>query len=143
LSGPLPNSVEVASAIEVASATESRQRKPGIRSWIMTVKAKAAVRQVSAMDVIMKPALAILVALAIVLTLAPQRAHAGGKHVAGIIAGGIIAGAIIHHANKHRHRNYYPHYKRVKVYRPVIVVPVPVVRVKLHRHHWRKHHRHW
>ncbi len=86
-----------------------------------------------------KLAVAAIVALALTFAFSANRAHAGGKYLAGAIVGGIVAGAIIHHAHKH-HRVHSPryrvvhhrpvrvvrHYRPVHVYhRPVLVVPLP------------------
>ncbi len=96
-----------------------------------------------------KLAIAAFVTLALTFAFTANRAHAGGKYLAGAIVGGIVAGAIIHHAHKHHHKSYRvvrhrPHYvhkpvrvvryhRPVHVYQPVIVVPLPYFGV---RHGW-------
>ena len=108
-----------------------------------------ATEPVSQPQLLVRFALAVVLAMALALSFQVNRAHAGKKWVGAAIAGAIIGGAIVHHAHKHHYKKRYVRYHRpyvrpVKVYRPVVVVPAPVVvyrpayvykPVRVYRHH--------
>lgn len=93
-------------------------------------RSKADVHRSQTVQLLWKLAIAALLALALTFALSANRAHAGGKYLAGAIFGGIVAGAILHHSHRHHRpvrivRHYRPAhvYHPVRVHRPVIVVP--------------------